>query len=64
MAATDDAPPLPDGVSLVRAPNPGPMTLDGTNSWILRAAGARGSVVVDPGPTDAAHLERLCPPGG
>ncbi|MGR0319502.1 MBL fold metallo-hydrolase [Agromyces sp. ZXT2-3] len=59
MAETADAPLLPDGVTLVRAPNPGPMTLDGTNSWILRAGGAEASVVVDPGPTDAAHLERL-----
>ncbi|WP_353813420.1 MBL fold metallo-hydrolase [Agromyces sp. SYSU T00266] len=63
MAETADAPPLPDGVTLVRAPNPGPMTLDGTNSWVLRAEGASGSVVVDPGPTDAAHLARLADGG-
>ncbi|MRX42217.1 MBL fold metallo-hydrolase [Agromyces kandeliae] len=59
MAETAEAPPLPDGVTLVRAPNPGPMTLDGTNSWVLRAEGAAGSVVVDPGPADAEHLARL-----
>ncbi|MFF2371156.1 MBL fold metallo-hydrolase [Agromyces sp. NPDC058110] len=41
------------------APNPGPMTLDGTNSYVLRAPGARGAVVVDPGPLDEGHLERL-----
>lgn len=68
MADTDDAPrpddvPPPVGVTLVRAPNPGPMTLDGTNSWVLRAPGALGSVVVDPGPTDAAHLDRLAEGG-
>jgi len=63
MAETADAPLLPDGVTLVRAPNPGPMTLDGTNSWVLRAEGARASVVVDPGPTDAAHLARLAEGG-
>lgn len=45
--------------TLVRAPNPGPMTLDGTNSYVLRAPGSEGVVVVDPGPADAAHLERL-----
>lgn len=32
------------------APNPGPMTLEGTNIWLLRGAGASGAVVVDPGP--------------
>jgi len=45
--------------TLVRAPNPGPMTLDGTNSYVLRAPGSAGVVVVDPGPSDAAHLQRL-----
>ena len=45
--------------TLVRAPNPGPMTLDGTNSYVLRAPGSAGVVVVDPGPSDAEHLERL-----
>ncbi|WP_395243998.1 MBL fold metallo-hydrolase [Agromyces sp. MMS24-K17] len=44
---------------LVLAPNPGPMTLDGTNSYVLRAPGASGCVVVDPGPLDDAHLARL-----
>lgn len=45
--------------TLVRAPNPGPMTLDGTNSYVLRAPGSTQVVVVDPGPTDAEHLARL-----
>ncbi len=39
------------------APNPGPMTLDGTNTWVLRV-GDR-SVVVDPGPADEGHLEAV-----
>ncbi|MEV4198054.1 MBL fold metallo-hydrolase [Micromonospora globbae] len=47
---------LPGWVTLLRAPNPGPMTLDGTNTWVLRAPGARQAVVVDPGPADEAHL--------
>ena len=34
----------PPWATLVRAPNPGPMTLDGTNSWVLRAPGATGCV--------------------
>lgn len=41
------------------APNPGPMTLDGTNSYLLGAPGAAASVVVDPGPLDEAHLHAL-----
>jgi len=40
----------------VLAANPGPMTLDGTNTWVLRAPGGRRSVVVDPGPLDEQHL--------
>lgn len=42
--------------AVVLAPNPGPMTLDGTNTWVLRAAGAERCVVVDPGPLHEAHL--------
>ncbi|GAB2514222.1 MBL fold metallo-hydrolase [Nocardiopsis aegyptia] len=45
--------------SCVLCPNPGPMTLEGTNTWILREPGARGVVVVDPGPHDERHLERV-----
>ena len=41
---------------VVLAANPNPMTLDGTNTWLLRAADARDAVVVDPGPDDDAHL--------
>jgi glyoxylase-like metal-dependent hydrolase (beta-lactamase superfamily II) len=39
--------------------NPGPMTLDGTNTWLLRAPGSDETVVVDPGQSDELHLERL-----
>lgn len=41
------------------APNPGPMTLDGTNTWVLREPGEANCVVVDPGPDDDAHLTRI-----
>lgn len=41
------------------APNPGIMTLDGTNTWILRGQDAAASVVVDPGPLDERHLAAL-----
>lgn len=41
------------------APNPSPMTLDGTNTWILAEPGASHAVVVDPGPADEGHLRRV-----
>ncbi len=44
---------------VVLAPNPGPMTLDGTNSYLLAAPGSPTRVVVDPGPNDAGHLAAL-----
>ena len=43
----------------VLAPNPGMMTLDGTNTWVLREPGASQSVVVDPGPIEDGHLDPL-----
>jgi glyoxylase-like metal-dependent hydrolase (beta-lactamase superfamily II) len=50
---------LPAWARLVRAPNPGPMTLDGTNTWVLRARDGAGAVVVDPGPADEGHLRAV-----
>ncbi|MGA8208747.1 MAG: MBL fold metallo-hydrolase [Nocardioidaceae bacterium] len=43
----------------VLAPNAGTMTLDGTNTWVLRETGAARAVVIDPGPPDPAHLDRV-----
>ncbi|MDO7868445.1 MBL fold metallo-hydrolase [Nocardioides jiangxiensis] len=40
----------------VLAPNANLMTLDGTNTWVLRVPGSERSVVVDPGPLDEGHL--------
>jgi glyoxylase-like metal-dependent hydrolase (beta-lactamase superfamily II) len=45
----------PPGVFLVRAPNPGPLTLSGSNAWIVGSP----AWLVDPGPIDEGHLERL-----
>lgn len=45
--------------SAVLAPNPSPMTLEGTNTWILAEPGARRAVVVDPGPNDVLHLRKV-----
>ncbi|MQA05764.1 MAG: MBL fold metallo-hydrolase [Streptosporangiales bacterium] len=42
----------------VLAPNPSPMTLDGTNTFVLAEPGATEAVVVDPGPADDGHLQR------
>ena len=43
----------------VLAPNPGPMTLEGTNTWVLVEPGSTDAVVVDPGPLDERHLQRV-----
>ncbi|MGZ4627166.1 MAG: MBL fold metallo-hydrolase [Kineosporiaceae bacterium] len=43
----------------VLAPNPGPMTLEGTNTWVLSAPGGRRAVVIDPGPRHPAHLDAV-----
>lgn len=45
---------LPGWVTLVRADNAGPFTLEGTNTWVL----ADGTVI-DPGPDDEAHLKAV-----
>ena len=43
----------------VLAPNPSPMTLDGTNTWLIAEPGAASVLVVDPGPEDEGHLRRV-----
>jgi glyoxylase-like metal-dependent hydrolase (beta-lactamase superfamily II) len=45
--------PVPDGVKRVRADNPSPLTLDGTNTYIV------GRWVVDPGPALPSHLDAI-----
>jgi glyoxylase-like metal-dependent hydrolase (beta-lactamase superfamily II) len=41
------------------APNPSPMTLDGTNTWLIAEPGSSSVLVVDPGPDDEGHLRRV-----
>jgi glyoxylase-like metal-dependent hydrolase (beta-lactamase superfamily II) len=43
--------------------NPSPMTLEGTNTWVLRAPGETRCVVVDPGEEDEDHLGRVAAHG-
>ncbi|MFI1914586.1 MBL fold metallo-hydrolase [Nocardia sp. NPDC020380] len=44
---------------VVLADNPSGMTLEGTNTWLLRAPGSTAYVLVDPGPKDRKHTEEL-----
>ena len=48
----------------VLAPNANMMTLDGTNTWILREPGGNRSVVIDPGPPDEPHLAAVAEHAG
>ena len=48
---------LPPWCTLVRANNPSPMTLEGTNTYVL--ATTAGNVVIDPGPLLDEHLESV-----
>ncbi len=54
-AESDSAPRHPEVLRIV-APNPGPMTGAGTNTYLY---GADPCTVIDPGPNDAGHLEAL-----
>jgi glyoxylase-like metal-dependent hydrolase (beta-lactamase superfamily II) len=52
----------PDGTRTAHAenllaPNPSPMTLDGTNTWVIGVG--ETVAVVDPGPDDEGHLRRV-----
>ncbi len=49
--------------AVLLAENPSPMTLEGTNTWVLRAPGSQACVVVDPGPDDETHLRRVAAHG-
>jgi glyoxylase-like metal-dependent hydrolase (beta-lactamase superfamily II) len=50
---------LTDYLTLVRADNPGPMTLEGTNTWVVGDVTAGPPAVVDPGPLIEDHLQAI-----
>jgi glyoxylase-like metal-dependent hydrolase (beta-lactamase superfamily II) len=51
--------PVTATASVLLCDNPGKMTLEGTNTWVLRGSGSDEMVVVDPGPDDDEHLGRI-----
>jgi glyoxylase-like metal-dependent hydrolase (beta-lactamase superfamily II) len=55
--------PVTETASVLLADNPGLMTLEGTNTWVLRALGSKESVIVDPGPDDDEHIARVAAVG-
>lgn len=59
FGALPDVEVVEPGVTRVLAPNPSPMTLDGTNTYVLGLPGTGEVLVVDPGPADADHHARV-----
>lgn len=51
--------PVTSRATCILEPNPGPMTLDGTNTWVLLEPGSDRAVVVDPGEFDEEHLRQV-----
>ena len=51
--------PVTASASVLLCDNPGIMTLDGTNTWVLRGPRSDEMVIVDPGPDDTEHIERI-----
>ncbi len=51
--------PVTETASVLLCKNPGPLTLDGTNTWVLRGRGSDETVIVDPGPEDDEHVANI-----
>jgi glyoxylase-like metal-dependent hydrolase (beta-lactamase superfamily II) len=56
--------PVTPYASVLLASNPSPMTLDGTNTWLLRTQGSESCLVIDPGPDDPEHLRAVVAAAG
>ena len=56
--------PVTPYASVLLARNPSPMTLDGTNTWLLRTPGSESCLVIDPGPDDPEHLRAVVAAAG
>src|SRR5204862_5145325 len=51
-----DSPPGHPEITRIVAPNPGPMTLEGTNTYVV---GSGAVYVIDPGPADRRHVDAV-----
>jgi glyoxylase-like metal-dependent hydrolase (beta-lactamase superfamily II) len=51
--------PVTETASVLLCNNPGLMTLEGTNTWVVRGPGSDEMVIVDPGPDDEEHIGRI-----
>ena len=56
MSGLGDSPEGHPEILRIVAPNPGPMTLEGTNTFVV---GDSPAYVIDPGPADEAHVSRV-----
>ena len=59
MSSTHEVQQVAPRVALILAPNPSEWTLDGTNTWIVGSPDSHERAVIDPGPIDEAHLQRI-----
>jgi glyoxylase-like metal-dependent hydrolase (beta-lactamase superfamily II) len=55
--------PVTESASVLLCNNPGLMTLEGTNTWVLSAPSSDEVVIVDPGPDDVDHLQLVADVG-
>jgi glyoxylase-like metal-dependent hydrolase (beta-lactamase superfamily II) len=51
--------PVTETASVLLCDNPGLLTLEGTNTWVLQGSGSDEKVIVDPGPEDDEHIDLI-----
>jgi glyoxylase-like metal-dependent hydrolase (beta-lactamase superfamily II) len=59
MTGVDAVERLAPYLARVLAPNPGPMTLEGTNTWLVGDPAVGAVLVVDPGPALSSHQDSV-----